>query len=175
MKDSDKPVVTLEDVKTSGLALRQVIADVDGPLPPAFVVEFLLKHWRRYMALTIHDYGTASEEWTHALDTTRRLLFSLLPIATSDERSRLTRSLPMLIADIKIGMDTASMEADERDSFLKELREYHLAMLDPGRRTDHTVPPVDLADTIAMDFRDPRYRALLDRLDGADSVEHIDM
>ncbi|MBK8957392.1 MAG: hypothetical protein IPM80_02930 [Proteobacteria bacterium] len=33
----------------------------------------------------------------------------------------------------------------------------------------------DFSDTVTMDVRDPRYRALLDRLDGADSVEHIEM
>ena len=60
------------------------------------------------------------------------------------------------------------------DLFLKQLGELHFAKLDPKRPLDKAHLS-DLSDTIAMDVQDPRYRALLDRLDGADGVEHIEM
>ena len=61
-----------------------------------------------------------------------------------------------------------------RDDFLSQLREIHLALIEPPKDGKEKPEP-DLSDTITMDVRDPRYRMLLDRLDGADGVEHIEM
>lgn len=170
----DSVQITLGDVQAAGAAIRKVIADSDGPLPPKFLVEFLLQEWRRYLALTHHRHGPASAEWTAAVDTTLHLILSVVPTRSAATRSKLMQSLPKLVADLKAGCAMAATPAGVRDSFLAGLREIHLALIEaPGNGKD--TPEPDLSDTITMDVRDPRYRLLLDKLDGADGVEHIEL
>lgn len=167
--------VAKEDFQAASTAIRRAIAEGEGSLPPRFVVEFLLQEWRRFLALTHHQAGPGSADWKEALQVTRQLLTSLQPSPGAAARAKLTQSLPRLVADLKTGMALAHTSSETRDAFLHELRELHLRLLDPK------APPVDargpdhLSDTITMDTRDPRLRSLLDRLDGADGVEHIEM
>ena len=174
MTDNASKISYLADIKAASTAIRRCIADADGPLPPHFLVEFLLSQWRRYLAMVHHHQGEASVEWSHAVDATRRLLFSVLPITSIEQRTKLGKSLPQLVADLKKGAQVGHIEPATRDLFLKQLSEYHIVKLDSKRPLD-SAHSNDLSDTISMDTRDPRYRALLDKLDGADGVEHIEM
>jgi len=167
--------VAKEDFQAASTAIRKAIADGEGSLPPRFVVEFLLQEWRRYLALTHHQAGPASAEWKEAVQITRQLLASLQPSPGAASRAKLTQSLPRLVADLKTGMALAHTAPETRDDFLHELRELHLRLLDPNAPPVHGRGPDHLSDTITMDTRDPRLRMLLDRLDGADGVEHIEM
>jgi len=167
--------VAKEDFEAASTAIRRTIADGEGSLPPRFVVEFLLQEWRRYLALTHHQAGPGSLEWKDALAVTRQLLTSLQPSPGGAARAKLMQSLPRLIADLKTGMAVAATAPETRDVFLRELRDLHLRLLDPNAPPGNARSPDRLSDTITMDTRDPRLRALLDRLDGADGVEHIEM
>lgn len=171
---SNATQITLADVQAAGAAIRKAIADGDGPLPPKFVVQFLLQEWRRYLALTHWRHGPDSPQWTSAVDATQRLILSVLPVRSAAQRSKLMQSLPQLVADLKTGCATAATPGDVRDEFLAQLRETHLALLEPRKDRAET-PERDLSDTVTMDVRDPRYRLLLDKLDGADGVEHIEV
>lgn len=174
MTESSNPVSYKADIVAAGAAIREAIADADGPLPPYFLVDFLLSQWRRYLALVHHDQGPASATWANAVDATRRLLLSVLPVTSIEQRQALAKSVPKLIADIKKGARDGNIEPAALDIFLKQLGDFHFIKLDPKRPLDPTNPN-DLSDTISMDVRDPRYRALLDQLDGRDGVEHIEM
>jgi hypothetical protein len=121
-----------------------------------------------------HDYGTDSEDWRHAGDVTKRLLLSIVPVHSTEHRSQVLHGLPRLITDVKLALDASGVPADERTGFLDKLRDLHMTLFDPNQ-SNGGINPVDLSDTISMDVRDPRYRALLDQLDGADSVEYIEM
>lgn len=173
---SSKPNhVTKEDFLAASTAIRRIIAEGEGSLPPRFVVEFMLQEWRRYLALAHLQSGPGSPEWKEALDITRELLVSLQPPTSAAARTKLTQSLPRLVADLRTGMALAHTSAETRDAFLHELRELHLRLLDPSTPLIDSRSPDHLSDTITMDTRDPRLRALLDRLDGASGVEHIEM
>ena len=161
-----------DDVKAASAALRDIIAETEGPMPPSWVVEFLLRNWRRHLVLVHHDNGPDSVAWSRALDCTRRLLQSLVPAESPEKRSALIRELPRLVTDIKIAIDKAQVDTRERDAFLDQLSQLHMSLLKLDRPMQ---PAQDFSDTITMDVRDPRYRALLDKLDGAESVEHIEM
>jgi hypothetical protein len=108
------------------------------------------------------------------VDATGRLLLSVLPVTTPAQRTALAKSVPALVTDLRRGAQLGRLEPLAMDLFLKQLSELHLAKLDPKRPLEKANPS-DLSDTIAMDVRDPRYRALLDSLDGVDGVEHIEM
>lgn len=171
---NDAQISLMADIKAAGTVIRQAITDADGPLPPHFLVEFLLSQWRRYLVLTHHHQGARSLEWAAAVDVTRRLLLSILPVTTLEQRSNLAKSVPALIADLKRGASNGHIDSLALNLFLKQLSELHFAKLDPKRPLEKPLQN-DLSDTISMDVRDPRYRALLDQLDGAVGVEHIEM
>ncbi|MBI4696012.1 MAG: DUF1631 family protein [Gammaproteobacteria bacterium] len=161
------------DIQAAGLVLRQAIANAEGPLPPPWFMEFLLKYWRRFLVYVHHDHGDDSDDWKHAVDVTRRLLLSIVPANSTEQRSQVLHGLPRLITDVKLALDASGVPSDDRGAFLDKLRDLHMTLFDPNQPLP--VNPVDLSDTITMDVRDPRYRALLDKLDGADSVEYIEM
>ena len=162
-----------DDIQAASAALRNSIAETEGPLPPAWVVEFMLRSWRRYLVLVHHDSGQGSAAWARAIDVTRRLLQSIVPTESPERRAQLVRELPRLVTDVKIAIDKAQIDATERDTFLDQLRQLHMSLLKLEQMPSDQ--GTDFSDTVTMDVRDPRYRALLDKLDGAEGMEHIEM
>ena len=162
-----------KDIQAASAALRSAIAETDGPLPPAWVVEFMLRSWRRYLVLAHHDSGPGSSGWARAMDCTRRLLQSIVPTESPERRAALIKELPRLVTDVKIAIDKAQVDPQERDIFLDQLRQLHMSLLKLDQMPMSVSP--DFSDTVTMDVRDPRYRALLDKLDGAEGMEHIEM
>ncbi len=171
--EADKAADYRNDIQAASAALRNAIAETDGPLPPAWVVEFMLRSWRRYLVLAHHDSGAGSAGWARAMDCTRRLLQSIVPTESPERRATLIKELPRLVTDVKIAIDKAQVDPHERDAFLDQLRQLHMSLLKLDQMPLSPTP--DFSDTVTMDVRDPRYRALLDKLDGAEGMEHIEM
>ena len=164
----------LEDVRAAGNVIRQAIAEADGPLPPSFLIEFLLSDWRRFLVFVHYDHGADSAEWQAAVATTKALLLSVLPLESAEARTQLIQSLPGLLVQLKAGMARAGTPDDVRDRFLDELRAAHVAVMDaPPPSSPRNA--LDLSQTVTVNLLDPRHRALIDRLDGLDELEHIDM
>jgi hypothetical protein len=154
-------------------------------MPPVFVVEFLLKEWRRYLALIHQESGEGSETWRDAVAAMDQLLWSVMPKANADEWASVSQALAGLVATLKAGMNEINTQQDVRDAFLALLSEAHLASLHateaPARlkgalasAAERPDGEVHGDDTITMDVHDPRYRELLDLL-STDNVEQIDI
>lgn len=176
-------VISTEHIQAASGAVRKAIEDVQGPMPPGFIVEFLLKEWRRYLALVHQESGAESEAWRQAIITMERLLWSAAPKATPEDRTGLSNALTDLVHRLKLGMESVHTDAEARETFLTALRGMHLDMLNPARTGAEAksgaslspARPVDeMSDTISMNVRDPRYRELLDLL-STDNVEQIDI
>lgn len=163
-----------EDVRAAGNVIRAAIAEADGPLPPPFLIEFLLSDWRRYLVFVHFDNGADSPEWQGAVRTTRTLLLSLLPLENAEAKTVLLQTLPGLLNELRAGMARAGTPDHARDRFLDELRAAHVAVMDAPPPTGAREVP-DLSQTVTVNLLDPRHRALIDRLDGLDDLEHIDM
>ena len=166
-------LITIENVRAAGSAIRRAIAETEGPLPPAFLVEFLLSDWRRYLVRVHQESGADSEEWKNAIDVTNRLILSVLPVEDGAARAVLVKGLVRLVADVRIGIAVSGMADEAREAFLNELRAIHLLLINTPK--EFLEGDADLSQTFALNTRDPRYRALLDKLDGLDSVEHINL
>lgn len=163
-----------DDIHAAATVIRRAIAEAEGPLPPSFLIEFLVRDWRLYLASVHHKAGPRSIVLKEAEALTQRLLLSVLPIETREARTVLMQGLPRLVAELKLGMMEVGISPERREEFLNALRTHHLALLDAPLPTGPAAR-ADLADTVAMNVFDPRYRDLLDRLDGLDSLEHIEM
>lgn len=164
----------IEDIRAAASVIRKAIAEADGPLPPSFLMEFLLRDWRRYLAYVHRRAGARSIIWRNSGELTGRIVASTLPLPSREARDAMVRALPKLVHELKTGMTIAGLSVAQRDAFLVELRAHHLSLLSAPLTPPSEDQP-DLSQTVAMNVVDPRYRALLDQLDGLDSLEHIDM
>ena len=178
-------IISAEHIRAAAGEVRRAIEEMQGPMPPVFVVEFLLKEWRRYLALVHQESGEGSEAWGNAVAAMGRLLWSVTPKANATERASLSEGLAELVATLKTGMKEVNTQQDVRDAFLASLSEAHLAILHtaevPARPQSEIASAAERPDgavhgddTITMDVRDPRYRELLDLL-STDNVEQIDI
>jgi hypothetical protein len=158
-----------------------------GPLPPAFLVEFLLDPWRSFLAITHTNHGESSEEWKQAVRATELLLWSIAPKATDADRASLTKSLASLLDSIRKATDVAGWQPAQRTAFLRQLSNWHVQLIsrsaaateaalgeNVSARGAATATKVDLDDTVQVDVRDPRYREFVDMLNHA-SLEKIEI
>ena len=172
---TEQPITAgAEDIRAAATVIRQAIADADGPLPPSFLMSFMLRDWRRYLAYVHRRAGPRSIIWRNAGELTARIVASTVPLPSREARDELVRALPKLVHEVKTGMALAGMTSAQRDAFLLQLRAHHLSLLSAPLDPGLSERP-DLSQTVAMDVVDPRYRALLDQLDGLDDLEHIEM
>lgn len=167
-------------------ALRQVVENAQGPLPPAFVLEFLINQWRRYLFVVHRDQGESSAGWTHAVTTAENLIWSVAPKTDQAERDKLVNYLDTLLADLKEGMTAAKIEPSDQAAFLAQLSECHLSAMHPERKQAGAVKQGSatpggaaqqtegLDSTISLDVRDPKYDQLLDLL-RTGNVDQIDL
>jgi hypothetical protein len=164
--------------------IDRAIENAEGPLPPPFLVEFLLGPWRRFLAAIYHDEGPSSRDWELAQHATDLLLWSIAPKVTESEKAALGSALKALVEAVRRSMDVAEWDRNAQSAFLRQLREWHLQLIrreapapppDAQRPPLGEVPrqpadpnaPVDLADTVHLDVADPHYRAYLDMLNHA--------
>lgn len=164
--------------------IDHAIENAEGPLPPPFLVEFLLGPWRCFLAAIHHDEGPGSREWELARHATELLLWSIAPKSTEAEKAALGNALKALVDAVRRSMEVAAWDRAAQTMFLRQLREWHLQLIKretPAPPADAKLPPlgevppgpagphapVDLADTVHLDVTDPHYRAYLDMLNHA--------
>ena len=147
----------IEDVRAAGNVIRSAIAEADGPLPPPFLIEFLLSDWRRFLVFVHFDHGADSAQWQSAERTTRTLLLSLLPLENAEAKVTLLQTLPGLLNELRAGMARAGTPDAARDQLLDELRAAHVAVIEapPPPAPRETI---DLSQTVTVNLLDPRHQ-----------------
>lgn len=167
----------MSSLEAANNVIRNAIEAANGPLPPSFVVEFLLTRWRQYLAAVHRAHGDASQQWKDAIAVSDQLVWSVAPKATEQERMELGRSLERLVAAVKEGMVVAGCDRDARAQFLTRLSECHLQLVAPPKSEDGgktAAAELDLNQTVQLRPEDLRRRELLDMLDHA-YVQHIEV
>jgi serine/threonine protein phosphatase PrpC len=106
---------------------------------PEGIRSFLKTHWGHLLVLICLDEneGEGGEQWNSALETMDKLLWSVQPKQTQEERQELVQALPGLIKVLEGGMDAAGMLSGERRHVRKQLAAIHTATI----RTDQSKPP----------------------------------
>ncbi|MFO1435177.1 MAG: DUF1631 family protein [Gammaproteobacteria bacterium] len=161
-------------------AIRHAIEESDGPIPPIFVVQFLLNDWQRYLCAMRDTHGEDSVEMSDALEATTDLLWSVMPMLSEAEKTALRTTLPGLVKSVKRGMAAIDLPEEEQSAFLQQLREWHAQLLSGKGGYEAITATFDPTraqssdDTIQLRAHDLKCRELMDMLDNA-AVEHIDM
>lgn len=143
----------LEQAKEQVRSLLDTRLRPDGI--PEVVRNFLLTHWRRLLITQFTTEGVDSDAWRTAIRTMDELVWSTLPKRRSEEREKLGRLLPTLLANLKQGMEQISMPAVARSGFLSKLEKAHAeAMRGEPAGTAKAGVPV-LTEFLAKPVQDP--------------------
>lgn len=149
--------------------IDRAIEEAQGPLPPRFLVKYLLGPWRERLVRLLERNGDASPEWLEAVETTRILLWSVAPKKTDEDKQSLVRTLGRLLPPIKATLDDCDWRAPARKLFLHALATHHARLIrgdePPMPRPAKTL--IDLTDTVHLDVNDPHYRDYLEALNNA--------
>jgi hypothetical protein len=125
------------------VAAKMINAEATGKQAPASVSKFLTGTWCDSLQFLLIHHGDESVEWRRACKLTEMLVWTVQPIAATDEEGlqrlyRLTEQLPKDILKLltELGYANESLTAS-----LAELEaEYIHIMTDPGNQNDEFVP-----------------------------------
>lgn len=166
-----------DDIQAASAAIRTAIERTDGPLPPTFLVEFLLRHWRVYLARLHAQHGADSKLWREAIALTQQLLWSVSPKVTNAERAALAGALKSLLEGLRQGAAIATVADAAQRGFFDDLSRWHLWLINPASNPMPAAaatqkPAPDFGATLRLDSVDPRYRKIMDYLE-SDNIEEI--
>jgi len=90
-----------------------------------FVRDFVTNHWKNLLFITCARQGKGSEAWNQAVATMDDLIWSVKPKHTMEDRKRLVAMQPLLLGNLRAGMERLSIPATERDDFIARLVHAH--------------------------------------------------
>ena len=163
------------DKRAAAEVVRSAIERSKGPLPPLFVLHFVLEDWISSLAAIHRRHGKSSGEWCKAVFATEQMLWSVMPAKTDVDRAELSQSLKSVVTNIREALVSGGCDPARAAYFLNRLATWQLSLLDPKKNADgsQAVKQID-RDTIPIDLSDPTYRRLLDELQG-DNVDQIEL
>ncbi|GAA5184190.1 hypothetical protein GCM10025771_37650 [Niveibacterium umoris] len=105
---------------------------------PAVVRGFLEQHWLRVLQATLAAHGDKSNEWRSHLAVADRLIWSVQPKNTPEERQQLLRLLPELLRRAADGLATIGIDEATARNLLSPCMQFHTAAI------NRQPPPEDL-------------------------------
>jgi len=90
-----------------------------------FVREFVINHWKNLLFITCARQGKDSDAWNQAVSTMDDLIWSVKPKHSLEDRKRLVAMQPVLLGNLRAGMERLSVSATERDDFIAKLVHAH--------------------------------------------------
>lgn len=130
----EQRTIDAEDGKAKSERAR---ADVDTALNaiigkqnlPAAALKLLRDAWANVMFITCLKNGTASEEWQAKITTAQQLVWSLCAPMDKDNRQRLLKLVPVLLQQLRQGLESISYNPFDATHLFKQLEGLHLARL----------------------------------------------
>ena len=105
--------------------LEEIEPRVSDAVSLDFVREFVTTHWKNLLFITCARQGKDSDAWKQAVATMDDLIWSVKPKHTVAERKRLVAMQPVLLSNLRTGMERLSIPATERDDFIARLVHAH--------------------------------------------------
>ncbi len=155
-KAAEEGRVFAEDAKKQvALALHE---KVDGKYLPMVVAQIIDGPWSNYLFLVYAKQGAASKAWQQGLNTVDRLIESVTPVETEAEKKALFNSVPSLLASLRAGFNTISLNPFEMNEMLNGLEQIQMEVM-RGDKPEYIVdieenkePTDQLLDAVAKDL-----------------------
>ena len=159
----EQRTIDAEDGKAKSERAR---ADVDTALNaiigkqnlPAAAVKLLRDAWANVMFITCLKNGTESEEWQSKISTAQQLVWSLCAPMDKDNRQRLLKLVPVLLQQLRQGLESISYNPFDATHLFKQLEGLHLARL-RGEAVPVAVPTPKAPEASAPKAQAPAAQA----------------
>src|SRR5690606_23040119 len=124
---------------------------VAGKSLPAAVIKLLQDGWSNVMFLICLKDGQDSESWQRALQTVDDLLESVSPVDSLADRARLLRTLPVLLKNLRSGLNKIGFNPFDLNQLFGDLEQIHLQRLKKEETADlvaRDVVPAELPPVV---------------------------
>lgn len=98
--------------------------------------DFLDHHWKTLLMMTFLMEGEESDAWLTAVNTMDRLIWSIAPKKSAEERKRLVDALPMLLNELRQGMSLIELPEAEQEALFNHLARRHSEAVSARQRRD---------------------------------------
>jgi hypothetical protein len=136
-------------------ALETVRQRLDGKTVPEVVVRLLTDGWMGVLKLVFLKYGPESNNWLGAVKTIDHLLLSVTPTQDDAARKKLFNIVPILLKNLRQGLNSVSFNPFEMGEMLTELEQLQMQVLrgeTPEHLDDRKDPAKDLVAAVTEDM-----------------------
>ncbi|HET7773108.1 MAG TPA: DUF1631 family protein, partial [Burkholderiaceae bacterium] len=131
------PDVEAENVDAARHEVAQILGErISREGVPEFVAQVLSDQWSEVLALAYVRRTTDPAVWLDAVSVMDLLIWSVVPEAAPDFRTRLIKRLAELVQGLNAGFDALSWTGDARAEFFDQLASWHAAIMRTGRVPD---------------------------------------
>ena len=106
----------------------------------AFLLPFLTDQWREVLARAWMDEAHRAESHPQAVTTMERLIWSVQPKTTSEERRELVAILPDMVRQLNVGLDSIDWNGRPRALFTRRLISTHTMAIRLTQGGSQSVP-----------------------------------
>lgn len=103
---------------------------IDDADTPAFIQDFLIRHWRMVLEKQYRKHGVKSKEWSRAMQVVVDLVACTKSTPDRDQRRQQIWMLPGLVYRLKNGMKSVATPLKTQVDFLGRLKVYHAGLTD---------------------------------------------
>ena len=136
-------------------ALETVRQRLDGKTVPEVVVRLLTDGWMGVLKLVFLKYGPESNNWLGAVKTIDHLLLSVAPTEDDAARKKLFNIVPILLKNLRQGLNSVSFNPFEMGEMLTELEQLQMQVLrgeTPEHLDNRKDPAKDLVAAVTEDM-----------------------
>lgn len=142
-----------------------------------FLAPFLTNQWRDVVANAWLEHEEKPDDWTAAVETMDRLIWSTQPKTSSEDRRQLVDVLPELVRKINSGLDEIKWDGQDRATFTRRLIGTHMLAIRMKAQAEpqdsKAAALEDHASAEAMQALDQRIaNKLAGQIDGYDDAAH---
>lgn len=108
---------------------REIAERLAGRQPPAIVEQLLQGPWSKVLFISYLKEGDEGKTFYHQLEVVDRLLASVERPQDSEQRRRMLKEIPALLADLREGLNAILFNPFEMTKLFKELEAVHVRLL----------------------------------------------
>ena len=117
---------------------------------PVLIDQFLSEHWVGVLQTSAAADENAEKQWQSAIDTMKDLAWSIEAKKLPEDRQKLIRMLPGLLAALNRGLDGIGIAEAARNAFFDGLVKYHSAALKGEARPEPEIPTAAPAPKVSL-------------------------
>ncbi len=135
----------------------EVARVVAGRPVPDVVRRLLDEAWGKVLFITRLKEGEEGRNWRHQLGVVDRLVWSVQPKTSHEERKRLVAEIPGLLHELRAGMNAVMFNPVDMTRLFKELEREHIQVLTrPLARADELRREAESAALLREELESPR-------------------